>query len=341
MMAIMKKNRLIILFFIIINCIILLSANYIIANDIEDAPYKLSRNAIVLQVESSSNEKNNGFDFLNMNKDITVIAETNDKSVIGLYDPSMKYYINSTKFVNPTIFRYFSEEDYNNNHKVGIVIDSIDRIMQKDLTSINYSNLEDFYDIDIINIFDTNSLIAEENTRVVMNLFSIEPSKIKTIYIDSYDSNKLEELKNGIKKCGYAETSIDSNKSILKIVYNSLTGGKYIQLMIHSSIFVFLLSVYIFMIYLSKYDKYVDISRICGASYMDILKLLFMRVCLITILMILVSSVLTLNYLENINKNYMTLFNCFKLQICLVTSYMFVFLVKLFTLFKKSMKIMR
>ena len=331
-----KKNMLIILYFIIVNCIIILSINYMIGNDIEEFPYGLSENYIVLHTDNNE-KKNSGFDFLNLNKNITVIAETNDKLVIGLYDPTMKYYINSTKFINPKVFRYFSSEDYTNKHRVGIVTDSISNIGQ----NIDMSKIENFYKIDVINIFDTNSLIAENTSRVVMNLFSIEPSKITTIYIDSPDINKIEGVKNEIKKYGYEEMSVENKKPILKTIYNSLQGKRYVKFIMYSSGFAYFSLLYVLAVYLFKYDKYLYISRMFGATFTSMLKLVFTRVFLTCILINLFSSSLMLVYLERLNKNYMTSLNFLKVQIFLTASFMIVFLVKYFILFKKSKQIMR
>lgn len=332
-----KKNILIILFFLTVNCIIILSINYMIGNDIKESPYGLSENYVILHSDNNVSKKNMGFDFLNLNKNITVIAETNDKLVIGLYDPNMKYYINATKFINPKIFRYFSSEDYTNKHKVGIVIDSISNVER----NIDMSKIEKFYKIDVINIFDTNSLIAQNNPRVVMNLFAIEPSKISTIYIDSYDINKIEEAKNEIKKYGYEEMRINNEKSIIRTIYNSLQGKKYVKFIMYSSGFAYFSLLYVLAVYLLKYDKYLYISRMVGATFTSILKLVFTHILLICIIIDLISSCLMLVYLESINKNYMTLLNFFEVQIFLTTSFISVFLVKYFILFKKSKQIMR
>lgn len=341
-----KRNILIILLLFIVDCIVILSINYMIGNDFGETPYGLSENYIILHSDNNIQNNNNGFDFSNFNKDITVIAETTDDSVIGLYDPTMKYYINSTKFINPEELRYFSTEDYAEKHKVGIIVNSIYNKSQNiDLSKINISKIESDYNIDVINIFDIGSRISEnigeQPSLLVVNLFALDYSKITNLYLDSTDNKKLKEAKNELMKFGYKKINIDNEMSIMQSINNSFLGNKYVKFILYSSVFAYLLLLYVLVIYLHKYDKYLCISRSFGATFGSMIKLAYARLFITSILINMISSLFMFVYLEIINKNYMTLLNILKVQSFVTASLMIVFLVKYIVVFKKSRLIMR
>ncbi len=338
-MTIIKNNILIFIFFIAVSCASIFCINYAVSNYVHNEfPYEMTQNYVALKAKENISKTNDGFDFLTMYKNISVVAETDDRELIGLYDPTMKYYIGSTKFVNSEMFRYFSPEDYANKNRVGIVIYPIIEILENGFP--DNSKIEDFYNINVINIFDTNSYIVENDCRVVMNLFAIEPEKIKTIYIDSENIDNIEIIKSKIEKYGYEQQHIEP-PPVLKAVYSSLQLKRYVLFMFQSLVALYFLLLYVTALYSYRYAKHIYISRMCGATLGSMLKLLSRRVLLPIIFISIIPPSITSLYLWVINKNYMTFINLFDIQLFLTTSLFLVAIVTFFVIYARSKKVMR
>lgn len=205
MIKVIANKKSIIIYVFLLNIFLIFGINYLVGTIKSDNLYGLSNNHILIEPKAGEKFKYKDLEFLKRYNDIIVVAETNKDNLIGLYDPSMEYYIFSTKFVNPKDYRYFSYDDYKSNSKVGILIDSVDKIKEYGLNSIDISYLENDYDIKIINIFDTNSKIYRDKLRIVQNLFSMGEQEIDYISIDSDNLNEIHEIKNYFIKLDYEE----------------------------------------------------------------------------------------------------------------------------------------
>lgn len=189
-------------FFVILflaNCSILLGLNYLVSNLELNNKYGMSSNVMSFNVVDSSLLN---FNYILENENIRVIAETDNKSIIGLYDPSYYYYINANKIISPSEFRYFSSEDYTSNSNVSIYIEDLSEVLQNE-DRFNIVDINNKYNTKIINILDKDSEIYADNIKLVKNLFSLEKSSIKKIYIDADDSFVSRKLdKSRLLKMG-------------------------------------------------------------------------------------------------------------------------------------------
>lgn len=108
MKSFVKKNIIFYILIFAVNSIILIAANYVVGNTIS-IPYELYETRRVFV--PTGKVKNFDWDFL-LERNVVLVAETSDSKVVGLYDPGMYYFVNSTKALDPRYLRYFSNEDY-------------------------------------------------------------------------------------------------------------------------------------------------------------------------------------------------------------------------------------
>lgn len=339
-MNIIKKNIILILFFITINCVFILAFNYIVGNDETKFPYNMSENYIIFTKDEDLPYKKKSFDFLNMYDDIRVIAEGKDNIVLGVYDPQMYYYILSTKFVIPKWFRYFSSEDYADKNKVGIAIVSIEDIKRKGFDNKFMTEVEASYDFELINLFDRSSVIADGHFQIIKNLFAMD-EEISKIYIDSHDIKTIKNVSKNFKDLGYKETSTKNTKAILSLLSETLESKRYVQYMVLSVAFIYLLLIYGIFIGLLKYDKHIYISKISGASTWDMFKIFIKRILPISIVMSAVSTLLSISYLNFAGKIDISGVHLIKIQGFILFSLWTVLFIKYFLTSLKIKKIMR
>jgi len=118
-----------IIFYILIfavNSIILIAANYVVGNTIS-IPYELQETRRIFV--PTGKVKNFDWDFL-LERNVVLVAQTSDSRVVGLYDPGMYYFVNSTKVLDPRYLRYFSNEDYLKKTDTGVALINIDTMFQ-------------------------------------------------------------------------------------------------------------------------------------------------------------------------------------------------------------------
>lgn len=333
-----SQNKFIISLLVILNCIIILGLNYVVGRDLVYPDYDMSENFIKLKSNRNNSNKKNDFDFLLEYDDIKVIAETNRNGLIGLYNPTMDYYYKSTKFNALGRLRYFSMDDYREKKKVAININEIS-------PNFRHTKETSFFDIpevkgmEYINTFDPNSTIYKDGLRVIVNLFALSSTSFDTIYIDSDNVKHLEEIKDKIKTLGYDEVEFNrfnNRKPLITNILNSLSD-RYAKFILQGVVATYLLFCYVFVVYLSKYNKYFRVCLECGATFKEVLKNFLKQNLLFNVIAGLISSIFMYIFLNHICK-YLSFTELLGIPIFITITSMFFTWVK-FSFTLKKMKV--
>lgn len=295
-----RRNYLYFILTIAFSIIAVFGINYLVGSDFSNIYYGMTRD---FRYFEKLRDNNITLDFLKKYDDIKVIAKTNNDSVIGVYDPSMFYYSNSSKIISNGEYRYFSTYDYKKNSNVSIlsypVVEMFNNGMTISQSEIKY--FEEEYNTDIIHVFDIYSEIfqAEEDIKIAKNLFSINRGDITSIYIDS-DSNRI--INEATSKLISAGFNIKSKaNSIYETIKISFKGRLYVKFFLISTILFYILFIVVSFIFLSKYKIYMNAIRICGASIKEIFLNKFITNLVITLLISTVSMELTILYLDSVD----------------------------------------
>lgn len=311
----LKDNKIIILLIFLTSSILIFGFNYLYGNNRKPSPYFMSDKLIAFE----SNNNNHSLDFLNMNENISVVAEIKNSKDIAIYDPVMKYYLGSTKIINPALFRYFSKEDYKNN--VSILIYPVTYLVEGKISDYDKKEVEDNYHTEIINMFDVQSYIANDGkVDVVRNLFTIKPENISTLYIDSTDEKSLKSIVDSLEKIGYKRKEIKMyDKLTLRDLIRSYPEYKvYAQFITNITVMAVSMYAISLWMFLNKYKKFVIVSANFGAKRKDIMKMFIEKAIGYSFITCAISTVLTYGYLAIINENEITIYLILQLQIILI-----------------------
>ena len=292
-----RRNYLYFILTIAFSIIAVFGINYLVGSDFSNIYYGMTRD---FRYFEKLRDNNITLDFLKKYDDIKVIAKTNNDSVIGVYDPSMFYYSNSSKIISNGEYRYFSTYDYKKNSNVSILSYPVVEMLNNGIT-ISQSEIKYFeeeYNTDIIYVFDLYSEIfqAEEDIKIAKNLYSIDIRDITSIYIDSDSNRIINEATSKLISAGFNLKS--KANSIYETIKISFKGRLYVKFFLISTILFYILFIVVSFIFLSKYKIYMNAIRICGASIKEIFLNKFIT-NLITVLMLsTVSMTLSLLYLD-------------------------------------------
>lgn len=295
-----RRNLIYYILLILFSIVIVFGINYLVGSDFSKIYYGMSRDFVHFErVET----KDTSLDFLKEYEDIKVIAQTNDNSIIGVYDPNMFYYINSSKVIYNGHYRYFSQNDYIKNSNVSILSYPVVEMLNNGI-SISQSEIKYFeeeYNTDIIHIFDIYSEIfqAEEDIKIAKNLFSIDRGDITSIYIDSDSNRIINEATSKLISAGFNLKS--KANSIYETIKISFKGRLYVKFYLINTILFYILFIVVSFIFLSKYKIYMNAIRICGASIKEIFLNKFITNLGIALLISTVSMELTILYLDSVD----------------------------------------
>ena len=337
-----SQNKFIISLLIIINCIIILGLNYVVGRDLIYPDYDMSENFVKLKLNGKNSNKKNDFDFLLEYDDIKVIVETNRNGLIGLYNPTMDYYYKSSKFNELGKFRYFSMDDYKNKKRVAINIDKVSPDNFVDTKDISILDISEVKNMEYINTFDPNSTIYKDGLRVIVNLFALSSNTFDTIYIDSDNVKHLEEIKDKIKNLGYDEVKLNifnNRKPLITNIFNSLSD-RYAKFILQGVVATYLLFCYVFVVYLSKYNKYFRVCLECGATFKEVLKNFLKQSLLFNVIAGLISSIFIYIFLNYISK-YLSFTELLGVSIFITITSMVLTLAKFSFTLKKTKVFMR
>lgn len=304
------------IFSVILFMILILTVNYTFANyyfnNSNDIPFGLSDNAVVLKSRNGNNVPYSDIIDLDKNTDIRIITTTKNKKVIGIYDPSMYYYVNSTKFTLPVALRYFSKEDYSSKANTSIAINqcSLGESQGEDMDNIGLR-----FNTTIINCLESSPL-ANNDTVIIKNLFSIPNQSNSTIYIDSSRINQIKDVQKDFEKNGFVKVNTKKlNINIVNSLYQSYQS-KYPKFLIISSFTLLMLYIVICYSIIEKNKNKMYINIVNGGSFAQILYHMNINTLIKNITYCCISSCLLIVYLIYLNKNYFSFLNYITVFLC-------------------------
>lgn len=322
MKSFVKKNIIFYILIFAVNSIILIAANYVVGNTIS-IPYELYETRRVFV--PTEKVKNFDWDFL-LERNVGLVAETSDSKVVGLYDPGMYYFVNSTKALDPRYLRYFSNEDYLKKTDKGVALINIDTMFRSGKLSPyiikkGMKRAADTYNIDIIGALDIASVgygsleesYPTEEFAVFKNIFTLKSNIIKKIYVDVPETEKIDELEKVsevLKENGFTEISEKKAKPVLEAFIHAVSNyRKYERFILYCAVASVAVFIYTSVIYLWKYKEYIYIGRVCGADFFKMYKLILKYSIFQIVLISMVSSFGIWIYLGQIKEGIMSIFD--------------------------------
>lgn len=322
MKSFVKENIIFYILIFAVNSIILIAANYVVGNTIS-IPYELQETRRIFV--PTEKVKNFDWDFL-LERNVVLVAETSDSKVVGLYDPSMYYFVNSTKALDPRYLRYFSNEDYLKKTDTGVALINIDTMFRSGKLSPyiikkGMKRAADTYNIDIIGALDIASVgyvFLEESYptdefAVFKNIFTLKSNIIKKIYVDVPETEKIDELEKVsevLKEKGFTEISEKKAKPVLEAFIHAVSNyRKYERFILYCAVASVAVFIYTSVIYLWKYKEYIYIGRVCGADFLKMYKLILKYSIFHIILISMVASFGIWIYLGLIKEGIMSIFD--------------------------------
>lgn len=322
MKSFVKKNIIFYILIFAVNSIILIAANYVVGNTIS-IPYELHETRRVFV--PTGKVKNFDWDFL-LERNVVLVAETSDSKVLGLYDPGMYYFVNSTKVLDPRYLRYFSNEDYIKKTDTGVALINIDTMFRSGKLSPYIIKKEmkraaDKYNIDIIGALDIVSVgygsleesYPTDEFAVFKNIFKLNSNLIKKIYVDVPETekfNEMEKVSEVLKEKGFTEISEKKAKPVIKaFIHAVLNYRKYERFILYCAMASLSVFIYTSVIYLWKYKEYIYISRVCGTDFFKMYKLILKYSIFQIVLISMVASFGIWIYLGLIKEGIMSIFD--------------------------------
>lgn len=294
----MKEKRNFYLILFILNICLIFAFNYLVSGAYYKYKYDLGTD--YLQFTKTNTSKNSDFSFLLYYEDLSLVAETNkDDSVVAIYDPSMHYYINSSKTNSSESLRYFSKDDYINKKNVSVLLADLESIFNGKIDE-KLQGFEDKYDTKIINVLADNSAIAIENKnlKLIKNLFSINTSDIDHIYMRNHPKEKENDLISHFEQAGFKQNKDSLFQLLQRFIVMNWNTSLYTHAILLSLGIIYMILIFFTEIYSRRLKKDVLISRIYGASLKDYINLHLKDHIVKVFLGLLVSTILTIFYLE-------------------------------------------
>lgn len=322
MKSFVKENIIFYILIFAVNSIILIAANYVVGNTIS-IPYELNETRRIFV--PTEKVKNFDWDFL-LERNVVLVAQTSDSKVVGLYDPGMYYFVNSTKVLDPRYLRYFSNEDYIKKTDTGVALINIDTMFKSGKLSPyavkkGMKRAADTYSIDIIGALDIASVgygsleesYPTDEFAVFKNIFTLKSNIIKKIYVDVPETEKIDELEKVsevLKENGFTEISENKAQPVIKaFIHAVLNYRKYERFILYCAVASVAVFIYTSVIYLWKYKEYIYIGRVCGADFFKMYKLILKYSIFQIVLISMVSSFGIWIYLGQIKEGIMSIFD--------------------------------
>lgn len=310
-MKTLEKNWSIITLSLLANLCLLFALNYSTGQRIyeEVIPYNLSQNYIELKrSEQSVKQPKELIDFTKYGH-LIVIAELVDSRSVGLLDLQMKYYSEASKVTAPSVYRYFSEDDYRNHSKVGILINDCDFF---DIDSVKSS--KNTYRLDeVINCFQTDVWDYGKIT-MIQNIYSVDSNEIARVFIDSSDIEEIRMIKKELLNDGFTSVGRNDNIPILGTVIDSIFGDKHERFMMIASVSVFLIYIFMSFLFSGKYMKFIRISKVVGGDFKMMLGLII-KITVVISLVISCLATLMILYFDFLSTNYLSIMVFLKIQL--------------------------
>lgn len=294
----MKEKKKFYTIIFILNVCLLFAFNYLIFGAYYKYKYDLGTD--YLQFTKANKSKNSDFSFLLDYEDLSLVAETNkDDSVVAIYDPSMHYYINSSKVTSPQRLRYFSKDDYINKKNVSVLLADQESILSGKIDEKLHA-FEDKYSTNIINTLDIKSAIsnASRNLKLIKNLFSVNTSDIDHIYMRNYLKEEESDLISHFEQAGFKQNKDNIFQLLQRFIVMNWNTSLYTRAILLSLGIIYMILIFFTEIYSRRLKKDVLISRIYGASLKDYINLYLKDHVAKIFLLLLVSTILTIFYFE-------------------------------------------
>lgn len=268
-------------------------------------------------------------------KNLIVIAELRQSQTAGLLDLPMSYYSKATKLTAPREYRYFSKDDYRQQKKVGIGINSCD---SSNIASVKSS--KERYQLDeVINCFHTD-VWDYGGINVIQNIYSIDFQEVTKLFVDSTERTELKVVKAKLQAAGFDLITKNNKISLFQAMKDSIIGRKQEQFLVSANITVLLLYIVMSFFYSHKYDRILQISRIVGGETKQMLPVVILPTIIISII-ILCCAYLLIFYFEYINANYLSLLNFIKIQLFMLVCNVLIVTANLFINFKNAENLAR
>lgn len=331
-MKIFRYNWLIITLSLLTNICLLFATNYSIGAKKELNPYNLSENYIELAKNSQTTAQiKEIIDFANYDN-LIVIAELGDSRSVGLLDLQMKFYNEATKATAPSVYRYFSKNDYMSHAKVGILINSCDFF---NVDSVKSSKTNYKID-DVINCFHTDvwdyGLI-----NMVQNIYSLDFNEVTKVFVDSPDIQEVKKIEKKLLNHGFVsiDNSNENNIPVMNAIIDSIFGSRHEQILVIASISVFIVYVFMSFLFAQRYKKHVRVSRIVGGEFKIMMKSTLMTTGLISLILSGLVYLIIL-YFEFIGNNHLSLVNFLKIQLFILLCNLILAAVNLYINYKHA-----
>lgn len=201
----MKRNSISIILSILICAIVLMLTTYIhvaIVTDLEQNYYMTSNH----KVFRKGNKHVSFFDVIDLEVDsnVVVISEYDEKDYVGIYDPMMVLAGENTyQLAGRT--RYFNQSDYKNKFKSGILLSNIEH--QNQCQTLGKSKM------DVVLYCAENIDMYKEKTTHLLNLSALDDLG-DTVYIDFDDPKTAESFLKKIESFGYQDISVKNYRFI-------------------------------------------------------------------------------------------------------------------------------
>ncbi len=223
-----------------------------------DIPYGLSSNFVKFVNESSANVKFDNIIAVDTDKNITVIGEHKGQDFITLYDP--RYYFYNQKMITAIgVTRYFSDTDYRQQSKTGILVSDKNLFEGfSDTANINSKLIDEC-------IFHINSYstLYKPNINFIINLTSVKYLG-DVIYIDYDVYEEYQKIEEKLIENGYKVQSTKNLKPINLIGSAIKNHNIYEISLILTSLSMYPIFLFATTIFFYNNNKLIYINKICG-----------------------------------------------------------------------------
>lgn len=310
---------------IIVTIIFIFSFSFLSMRGQGYLPYGVGNDAICMEAPTKAVLKNSNLNLLTDFKDLTVVAETDNSKVVGVYDSKFKYYLNSSKYEVRNKFRYFSMEDYKQSNNVCVIFDEINQERIPILPKSKQYVLDGInVELKPINCLSLTHWNKYGKIETFANIFAIPSTSIKIIYLDSPRVDNIIKIKSKLEKQGFIEKKLQHpNRTLYQIYKDSVDGRKY-NIFIQTILFCSIVTYIFLLVVICKNNRnLIEISDIVGADFIKLLSVnyIYLTITILIVYILVASPVYAYMRVNNYNKlSYFNLIELFMLELILAIS---------------------
>lgn len=310
---------------IIVTIIFIFSFSFLSMRGQGYLPYGVGNDAICMEAPTKAVLKNSNLNLLTDFKDLTVVAETDNSKVVGVYDSKFKYYLNSSKYEVRNKFRYFSMEDYKQSNNVCVIFDEINQERIPILPKSKQYVLDGInVELKPINCLSLTHWNKYGKIETFANIFAIPSTSIKIIYLDSPRVDNIIKIKSKLEKQGFIEKKLQHpNRTLYQIYKDSVDGRKY-NIFIQTILFCSIVTYIFLLVVICKNNRnLIEISDIVGADFIKLLSVnyIYLTIAILIVYILVASPVYAYMRVNNYNKlSHFNLIELFMLELILAIS---------------------